>query len=287
VDLEVEIERKEYVRGNRRTCILQDVRFRVPSGSITCIYGRSGCGKTTALRIIAGLDTDYRGHVRLGDALVGGPTQQIGMVVQTPLAFDWLTVAGNLTFGLRYIANGRSVSWWRRLFGVVDTTQMLSEAERLSDLVGLSRSDLAKRPLDLSGGMKQRMAFGRALLLEPQVLLLDEPFSSLDFDARQSLQDLVLKIRRELGTTIICVSHDPEEVLYLADQVVVVDGSPAQVVHQYAPAIPGRGLSDARYSEDFQSAKRYLRSFGNGVSNHSSPAAISSVDDCPTNQIPS
>lgn len=262
MDLVVEIERKEFVQGSRRTAILQDVRFRVATGSITCLYGRSGCGKTTALRIVAGLDTEYQGRVRLGDERVVGPMQQIGMVVQSPVSFDWLTVGGNLAFGLRYAAQSAANPWWRRFLGRVDSRLASHEAERLAELVGLSRSDLAKRPSELSGGMKQRMAFGRALLLEPQILLLDEPFSSLDFEARQALQDLVLKIRRELGTTIVCVSHDPEEVLHLADEVIVIDGTPASIVHRYAPSVPDRGLPGSRYTAAFQEAKRELRGLG-------------------------
>jgi NitT/TauT family transport system ATP-binding protein len=142
-----------------------------------------------------------------------------------------------------------------------------AEAERLAKIVGLSQSDLAKYPEEISGGMKQRMAFARALLPNPQVLLLDEPFSSLDFESRQSLQDVVLRVRDELGTAFVCVSHDPEEVLYLADEVFVLSGTPATIVHRARPKLPYHGTGEKRYTQEFQLAKKELQSW----LNHSAP----------------
>ena len=250
MDLDVAIERKSFVQQYREITVLQHFECRIQTGKIVCLYGRSGCGKTTALRILAGLDTNFEGHLRLGRQDVTGPTQEIGLVVQTPLAFEWLTVADNLGFGLKYSTAARDAHWLRRCWGGVAPRHVRREAERLADLVGLSRQDLTKRPAELSGGMKRRMAFGRALLLQPKVLLLDEPFSSLDSEARQALQDLVLKIRQELGTTIVCVSHDPDEVVHLADEVLVLGGSPATILHRFVPNYPERGSPHGRYSED-------------------------------------
>ena len=261
--LSVNIRNKSFNGQAKQQQILSDVVFDVPAGTITCIYGPSGCGKTTCLRAIAGLDSDYAGSVTLDDKTVTSPTQEIGMVVQTHVDYNWLTVKGNLTFGLRYTQKGRANGFLRSLLGGVDESLAEEEALRLADLVGLSAEDLSKHPDELSVGMKQRMAFGRAILLRPKVLLLDEPFSSLDFESRQALQNLVLRVRKELGTSFLCISHDPEEVLYLSDEVVILGESPATVVHRFRPTLPLRGNDDARYTGEFQVAKRDLQEWLN------------------------
>jgi ABC-type nitrate/sulfonate/bicarbonate transport system ATPase subunit len=264
MNLHVQIRQKVFTAYGRVSPVLSDLSFDVPAATITGIYGPSGCGKSTALRIVAGLDTDYEGRVSLNGRDIVRPTQDIGMVVQTHVTYDWLTVAGNLTFGLRYTKYGRADSWIGGFLGRTDKVTARSEAERLADLVGLARDDLSKHPDQLSGGMKQRMAFGRALLLRPKVLLLDEPFSSLDYESRQALQDVVLRVRHELGTSFVFVSHDPEEILFLADQVIVVSRSPAKVIRHFAPSLPLQGTTEARYTEEFQHAKKELRSWLNG-----------------------
>jgi ABC-type nitrate/sulfonate/bicarbonate transport system ATPase subunit len=225
------------------------------------VYGPSGCGKSTLLRIIAGLETDYYGSVELNGRPVTHPTKDIGLTVQAYVSYDWLTVASNITFGLRYSRHQSNNEWLRRFSGKVDPVRISTEAERLAKIVGLSKPDLAKYPEEISGGMKQRMAFARALLPNPQVLLLDEPFSSLDFESRQSLQDVVLRVRDELGTAFVCVSHDPEEVLYVADEVLVLRGTPATIVHHARPKLPYHGTGEKRYTQEFQLAKKELQSW--------------------------
>lgn len=263
--LTVSIREKVFQKNGAGTSVLRDIEFSVAAGSIVCLYGPSGCGKTTLLRIIAGLEDDFCGEVYLGKKLVRCPTQDIGLTVQTHVSYGWLTVAGNITFGLRYAPKTRQTIF-RRLFGRVHRAGAATEAERLASIVGLSRADLAKYPEEISGGMKQRMAFARALLTNPQVLLLDEPFSSLDFESRQALQDVVLRVRDDFGTTFLCVSHDPEEVLYLADEVLIFGGTPARIVHRLRPDLPLHGSSEKRYTREFQSAKKEL----SGWLNHSS-----------------
>jgi len=261
--LSVDVDRKSFNGKARRQDIISDVHLSVAEGAITCLYGPSGCGKTTFLRIIAGLDVDYDGSVVLDGRSVTGPTQEIGMVVQSHVDYDWLTVKGNLTFGLRYTRKGRASGFLRRVVGGVDETLAEREALRLADLVGLSSEDLSKHPDELSGGMKQRMAFGRSLLLSPKILLLDEPFSNLDFESRQALQDVVLRVRDNFGTSFVCVSHDPEEVLYLADEVIVLGDSPTTAIHRFRPDLPFSGQNEARYTKEFQVAKKELRSWLN------------------------
>jgi ABC-type nitrate/sulfonate/bicarbonate transport system ATPase subunit len=258
VILDVSVKEKSFCTKDARTQVLSDISFTIQPGSIVCLYGPSGCGKSTLLRIIAGLETEYSGHVYLNNRPVTHPTRDIGLTVQANISYDWLTVAGNITFGLRYSRQPIRGSWLQRLSGRVDHRRAKAEAERLASIVGLSHSDLTKYPDEISGGMKQRMAFARALLPRPQVLLLDEPFSSLDFESRQSLQEVVLRVRHELGTSFICVSHDPEEVLYLADEVLVLGGIPARIIHRTRPALPAQESSEKRYTQEFQQAKKEL-----------------------------
>jgi ABC-type nitrate/sulfonate/bicarbonate transport system ATPase subunit len=267
-DLAVSIREKAFQKNGAGTNVLRDIEFSVAAGSIICLYGPSGCGKTTLLRIVAGLEDDFRGEVHLGQKLISRPTRDIGLTVQTHVSYDWLTVADNITFGLRYTPQARrpAVRGW---LGRVDRAAATVEAERLASIVGLSRADLAKYPEEISGGMKQRMAFARALLTNPRVLLLDEPFSSLDFESRQALQDVVLRVRNDFGTTFLCVSHDPEEVLYLADEVLIFGGTPAAIVHRMRPDLPHQGSSEKRYTQEFQAAKKELY----GWLNHSAATA--------------
>jgi sulfonate transport system ATP-binding protein len=282
-DLVVSIEEKAFRRNGTATSVLKDIAFSVPAGSIVCLYGPSGCGKTTLLRIIAGLETAFRGEVNLGAKLITQPTKDIGLTVQTHVSYDWLTVAGNIAFGLRYTPQVQA-TLRGRLFGRMNQTVAAQEAERLAAIVGLSHADLSKYPEEISGGMKQRMAFARALLPNPQVLLLDEPFSSLDFESRQALQDVVLRIRDKLGTTFLCVSHDPEEVLYLADEVLIFHGAPAKIVHRLRPHLPYHGSSEKRYTQEFQAAKKELY----GWLNYSTAAPKTQPhDSCPPREMTS
>ena len=124
-------------------------------GSIVCLYGPSGCGKTSLLRIIAGLDTDYQGQVSLNGESVTRPTRDIGLTVQTFVSYDWLTVAGNMTFGMRYAQPQNSSGRLSRLLGHVAEDVAMEEAKRLASIVGLSEADLAKYPEEISGGMKR------------------------------------------------------------------------------------------------------------------------------------
>lgn len=255
--LRVSIKEKIFKRNGTSHNVLRDVDFSVPAASVVCLYGPSGCGKTTLLRIIAGLENDFQGEIHLGENLVTQPTRNIGLTVQTHVSYNWLTVADNVTFGLRYVPQ-TSPTLFSSLLGRVHQNGVAKEAERLASIVGLSSADLLKYPEQISGGMKQRMAFARALLTNPKVLLLDEPFSSLDFESRQALQDVVLRVRKEFGTTFLCVSHDPEEVLYLADEVLIFAGTPTRIVHRLRPNLPLSGSNEKRYTQEFQLAKKEL-----------------------------
>jgi NitT/TauT family transport system ATP-binding protein len=257
--LEAIIHAKTFASTSPSQPLLSELALDIPPASIVCLYGPSGCGKTTLLRILAGLDREFEGRVNLDGALLAGPTRQIGMVVQAQVGFDWLTVVDNIAFSNRF-AGPLSRSGGRRQAAEVEHARV----RELAHLVGLFPADLGKYPDQLSGGMKQRMAFARALLPRPRVLLLDEPFSALDFESRQALQEVVLKTRDLYGTSFVCVSHDPEEVLYLADRIAILCGRPARFIAEYPSPLLRPRVPDLRYAAAFQQAKRELRGWLDG-----------------------
>ncbi|MDX1747348.1 MAG: ABC transporter ATP-binding protein [Halobacteriales archaeon] len=194
---------------------LRDVSFDVEPGSFVCIVGPSGCGKTTLFRIIAGLESPTEGEVRIGGTLVTGPGMDRGMVFQEYGLFPWRTVFGNVTFGLEE----RDIT----------AEERDRRAQEMIDLVGLDGFADAY-PSSLSGGMKQRVGIARALAVDPDILLMDEPFGSLDAQTKEMLQDELLRIWEETGKTILFVTHDIIESVRLADKVVVLGTNPGQVV---------------------------------------------------------
>lgn len=257
--LEFEVKEKFFGSNDSSVQVLSNISLVVPQGQIVSLYGPSGCGKSTLLRILAGFDTDYNGSVTLEGLRLSGPTPRVGMVVQGDSSYAWLTVSQNIAFGLRYTESGKARSWLGRLLGHVNPDEVKKRVGELAKHVGLSPDDLDKYPDQLSGGMKQRMAFARALLTDPKMLLLDEPFGALDFESREALQDVVLRIRAKYNTSFICVSHDPEEVLYLSDKVLLLSRRPATVSETSVPDLPLYGTSESRYTAEFLKMKHELR----------------------------
>jgi ABC-type nitrate/sulfonate/bicarbonate transport system ATPase subunit len=245
--LDALIRSKSFGEGRYVQQVLTEVELDVDPGQIVCFYGPSGCGKSTLLRLLAGLDTAFDGRIEIEGRRLERPTRRIGMVVQAPLCLDWLTVAGNIRFARRFEA------------GRQENGQSAADVLALAALVGLDKADLEKYPEQLSGGMKQRMAFARALFPRPCALLLDEPFSALDFESRQALQQVVLRTRDVYGTAFVCVSHDPEEVLFLADEILVFGGQPARIVRRVVPPWGRCREAGLRYTPEFQAAKLELQ----------------------------
>lgn len=179
----------------------KNLSFAIQEGETVGILGTSGCGKSTLLRVLSGLDEGFEGDIEL--ASLG--EQPIGMIFQEPRLMPWLTVKENI------------------LFGVKDTKSV--DVQEYLNLVGLSEFG-NHFPKDLSGGMAQRTAIARALIGEPSVLLLDEPFSALDAFTKMQLQDLLLEIQEIRSTTMIIVTHDIDEALYLCDRILILGGQP-------------------------------------------------------------
>ncbi|MFC4248462.1 ABC transporter ATP-binding protein [Natribaculum luteum] len=205
---------KHYSSAQEPVRALEDVSFAVDPGEFVCIVGPSGCGKTTLFRIIAGLESATAGTVSLDGEPVDGPGPELGVVFQEYLLFPWRTVAGNVGFGLEKQA--------------LTATERDERVRRLLSLVGLEEFG-DSYPKELSGGMKQRVAIARALAVDPELLLMDEPFGAVDAQTREMLQDELLEVWRETGKTILFVTHDVEEAITLADRIVVMDSEPGRV----------------------------------------------------------
>lgn len=183
---------------NHKQAGLLDVSFSVEEGEIIGILGTSGSGKSTLLRVLSGLDKDYTGKFSL-------EKEEVGMMFQEPRLMPWLTVEQNVAFGL----NGNHKA----------------NVQELLDTVGLTGFE-KHFPKDLSGGMSQRTAIARALVTEPEVLLLDEPFSAVDAFTKMQLQELLLSIWKKKNTTMLLVTHDIDEALYLCDRILILKGQP-------------------------------------------------------------
>ena len=193
--------------------VLDRLSLTVAAGEMASLVGPSGCGKSTLLRLIAGLDPATEGELRVGATPITGPSAERGLVFQDPNLFPWLTVRGNIQAGL--VARG--VLGRRR-----------REVEEFMALVGLEAFANAY-PHQLSGGMAQRAALARALINHPKVLLMDEPLGSLDAFTRMRMQDEVLRLWRARGTTMLLVTHDIDEAIYMCDRIVLLTPRPCRV----------------------------------------------------------
>jgi NitT/TauT family transport system ATP-binding protein len=194
--------------------VLEEIDMAVAAGELICILGPSGCGKSTLLKILSGFIPPSAGEMRVNDRPITRPGPDRCVVFQEDALFPWLTVAENIAFGLR--GKGR------------DRRAEKQKVDRLLSLVGLTpyRDYL---PREISGGMKQRVALARVLILEPQVLLMDEPFASLDAQAREEMQNLLLSLWAKLSHTILFVTHDVVEAVTLADRILVMDKTPGRI----------------------------------------------------------
>lgn len=206
------------VPGERkRIRVLEDILIKAKEGEIVSIVGPSGCGKTTLLNIIAGFEPADEGRVIYRGKTVQGPSPERAVVFQSAVLFPWLTARGNISYGLkRKGENRRSI---RRL------------SEKFIQMAGLEGFDNFY-PDQLSGGMQQRVALARVLVLNPRVLLMDEPFASLDAQSRSTMQQLLLELWQELKPTILFVTHDVEEALFLADRTYILSKRPGKIIRE-------------------------------------------------------
>ncbi|GAA3952876.1 ABC transporter ATP-binding protein [Allohahella marinimesophila] len=193
---------------------LDDLSFEVERGEFIVLLGPSGCGKSTLLYMIAGLESTSSGTIECDKLPVTGPDSDRGMIFQEASLYPWLTLSDNVTFGLGLRGMGPGL---RR-----------EAASKIMKKVGLGDM-LDKRPDELSGGMRQRVAVARALAMQPKVLMMDEPFAALDVQTRTKMQDFLLQIWRDSGASIILVTHSIDEAISLADRIIVFTSRPGRV----------------------------------------------------------
>ncbi|HYA32329.1 MAG TPA: ABC transporter ATP-binding protein [Thermodesulfovibrionales bacterium] len=193
---------------------IQDVSFTVPEGKFVCIIGPSGCGKTTLLRVIAGLDRPDRGNILLGDREITGPMREIGYIFQEPTLLPWRTVMKNVEFGLE-VAGVPGPERKKKALAALE----LVELRDFGDFY----------PKEISGGMKQKVAMAMALVVEPKVLLMDEPFVALDCQTRNYMQAALLQIWEKTRKTILFVTHNVEEAVFLGDEIICFTSRPAEI----------------------------------------------------------
>ena len=222
-----------FTRDGKSTPVLNDVNLDVAKGEFLCIVGPSGCGKSTLLSAIGGFLTPTGGEIRIDGEVVRGPDPRRIFVFQERGVFPWLTVEGNIEFGLFKLSKA-------------ERAQRVAHYIKMVGLVGFERA----YPAELSGGMKQRLEVARALAVNPDMLLLDEPFGALDSITRLIMRGELLRIWREERHTVIFVTHDIDEAVQLADRVAVMSGRPANIqkVVDIDIAHP-RDISSPRYLE--------------------------------------
>jgi nitrate/nitrite transport system ATP-binding protein len=206
--------------------VFDAVNFSIARGEFVCIIGHSGCGKTTILNVLAGLESASAGHVFMDGREVAGPSLERGVVFQGHALMPWLTVRKNIAFAVRS-------KWPDWTAAEVDV-----QVKKYVDLVGLSGA-IDKKPSALSGGMKQRVGIARAFAIEPKMLLLDEPFGALDALTRGTIQDELLAIVRETQQTVFMITHDVDEAVLLADKILLMSNGPqarvAEIVRNTMP----------------------------------------------------
>lgn len=218
--------------------VFEDIWFSVAKGEFVCLIGHSGCGKTTLLNILAGLDLASAGILLVDDKEQTTPSLDRAVVFQSHALMPWMTVMQNISFAVR----SKWPDW--------SVEQVHKHTQKYIDLVRLTGSE-TKKPSQLSGGMKQRVGIARALSIEPKILLLDEPFSALDALTRGSLQDELLSICRETEQTVFMITHDIDEALLLADRIILMTNGPHAKIREFVEnTMPADRTRNSMYKHD-------------------------------------
>jgi NitT/TauT family transport system ATP-binding protein len=238
----------EFISRGQRLLALQNIDLDIASGEFFVVVGPSGCGKTTLLRVLQGLTRATRGRILVGDKVVTGPGTDRGFVFQQDALYPWRSVLRNVGFGLE-------------LQGVAKGEARM-RARAMIDLVGLTGFE-SHYPHELSGGMRQRVNLARALAIEPAILLMDEPFAALDALTRETMQHELLRIAAAAGTTVIFITHQIEEAVFLGDRVAVFATRPGRLQEIIAIDLPRPRPTGVKQSPEFQShVARIVRLIG-------------------------
>jgi len=238
---------KDFLVQGRCLDVVEHLSFDVAKGELLVVLGPSGCGKSTLLRIIAGLETPSSGKVLLNNTPIEGPGRDRGMIFQHYASFPWLTVLQNVEFGLKYRQD-------------VTRGQWAEISRHYLSLVGLEGFENAYTA-QLSGGMQQRLAIARTLAAHPDVLLMDEPFGALDTQNREFLQVQLLETRKATGQTIVFITHDVEEALFLADRIIILTARPARIKKEQLVQFQSPRTLDLKTSTEFFYLKRQILTF--------------------------
>ena len=243
--LEVQNVCKSYAtRDKQKLTVLQEVNFQIFPREMVCLVGSSGCGKSTLLNIIAGLIPPSSGQVLVDGKLVTGrPGSDRGMVFQGYTLYPWLSVAQNVAFGLQ--------------FQKMPKAQQRDRVRYFLDVVGLWRF-ANSYPKQLSGGMKQRVGIARALANEPALLLMDEPFGALDAQTKEQMQQFLLELWEKTHVTVLMITHDVEEAIYLSQRVYIMDTHPGRIKLEIPISLPEHRDLDIKLSSKFVEIKRQI-----------------------------
>jgi NitT/TauT family transport system ATP-binding protein len=257
--IEIEGLWKEFAKGERRVLALQDISLSVAEREFVAILGPSGCGKSTLLNMVAGFDHPTRGSVRVAGEEIVAPSPRRAVVFQEPALFPWLSVMENVVFGPK-TQRQPAVDYRNR-------------AAQIIEQVGLSGFETSY-PAELSGGMRQRVGIARVLIMQPQVLLMDEPFGSLDAQTRMLMQELLLKLWERHHQTVLFITHDIEEALLLTDRVCVMTARPGRIKKSIDVGIPRPRAIEVTTSPEFNALRREVLAL---IREESACAAIGSA----------
>lgn len=250
--LQIQGLRKAFPKSNGagELVVFNDVNFEIARGDFVCIIGHSGCGKTTILNVLAGLEEPTSGHAFIDGREIKGPSLDRGVVFQSHALMPWMTVRGNIAFAVK----SKWPEWSK--------TQIDQHVQQFIDMVHLQGSE-DKKPSELSGGMKQRVGIARAFAIQPKMLLLDEPFGALDALTRGNIQDELVAIVRKTKQTVFMITHDVDEAILLSDKIFLMSNGPravlAEIVHN--PLSKDRTRSTMHYEPEFYKLRNHLIDF--------------------------
>jgi NitT/TauT family transport system ATP-binding protein len=230
--------------GRPPTTALEGISFDLHRRELACVIGPSGCGKSTLARLVAGLEQPTSGDMLIDGKQIHGPGSDRGMVFQSYTLFPWLTVLRNVMFGME-------------VSGAASSTEAERDARMWLELIGLT-SFASAYPHQLSGGMKQRVAIARALANRPRMLLMDEPFGALDAQTRSQMQSYLLQIWKQVDITILFITHDLDEAIYLGDRILILDAHPGRVRELMEVPVPRPRNPDQFLDPTFIAARRHL-----------------------------